>query len=213
MKTIRRLTLCALFCVGCIGWGSVRAATPKRVDIQRVTLERQLTWDATLIRVTALDDEGATVTYSGLANYILPTLYDCHYCSMPTSFNTNAFNSFQLDFASGQDRSGVFSFLEGESDPITVPATILRKPAYFTRTGTASFKAKFTFSDITGLVAYDDDVDLVGTYSVEFGHVLAFDGHRIVFHKILYDLRQPENCFRPITRARSSLILDCRVGR
>lgn len=69
----------------------------------------------------------------------------------------------------------------------------LRKPAYFTRTGTASFKAKFRFSDITGLIAYDDDVDLVGTYSAEFGHVPAFDGHRISFHKIFYDLSQPAN--------------------
>lgn len=192
MKTITRYVLFPLVAVWFFGLAEARAAVPMRIDIKSVTIERNAIWTASLIKIKALDDAGVEVNYSGLANYILPNLYDCRPCNMPTSFDTNAFNGFQLDF--GQDRHAAFALLEGQADPLTVPATVLRKPQTFFRVGQASFKAKFTYRETNGdVITYDDDVELVGTYSAEFGHVPVFDGRRISFHRIFFDLRVPSN--------------------
>lgn len=186
-----RSTSLIIFMLTVLCFGSLASAqAPKRIDIRSVTIEHRVNWDTSIVLIKAVDEDGIELTYGGQANYIL-NLYECRPCSMPTSFGTNNFNNFQLDF--GQDTHGNFSLLTGQSDLLTIPATILRKPATFSRTGAASFQAKFAYSDLHGLLAYDDDVELSGTYTAEFGHVPIYDGHRISFHKIFYDLRQPVN--------------------
>jgi hypothetical protein len=191
MLPLPRHILFAAFAVLLFGVGVSRAATPIRVDIKRVTIEHGANWDATIIRVTAVTESGAEVIYGGQGSYFLNVLESCQPCSMPTSFVTDSFQPGNLNF--GQDTHGSFELLAGQSDPVTVPATILRKPSVFFRTGAASFKAKFTYSDLHGLIAYDDDVDLVGTYSIEFAHQPFWNGHRISFHRFFFDLQQPAN--------------------
>lgn len=77
---------------------------------------------------------------------------------------------------------------------MTLPATILRKPRQFTRTGAARLTGKLEFEGLNGIIVMvDHEVVLQGSYVIEFSNDYSRDGRNVSFRRITYTLDQVVN--------------------
>jgi hypothetical protein len=188
---MRKLTLFSLVTLAIVfSLASITASAgeAQRIDVKRLTFEYRFGWGNTAFRVEAVDEAGAPVTFSGLGSYYVP-FDDCAPCSIPFTFSTDSMHGFYLDF--GQENHGEWQILSGHSEPLVLPPTIRRKPEHFSRTGTAEVHAKFAYKHQNEVLAYDDDVVLIGGYQADFGNANYLDGRKFNFYRIVYTLTQP----------------------
>lgn len=89
--------------------------------------------------------------------------------------------------------SGRFTITSAYSDPLKLWMTNTpRKPDSFSRTGNAGFHASFHFTAQDGSEFFDDNVDLAGSYTIDFRWTPWMSGRRIHFTKLAFDLKKPE---------------------
>lgn len=171
---------------------AVTQAAPLRIDIQSVTIEAKSNWLQPTVSIVALDEAGNQVTYGGAGSFVV-SLVGLGPVPLPRTVSTNFLHGNQVGYGS-VTRWAYFTLTEGHSDPITLYPTTPRKPETFIRTGAAGCRGKFEYYvEFQGLVAYDDDVVLEGSYQAFLSNRNYMDGRKIELTRMLYVLTKPEN--------------------
>lgn len=171
---------------------AANGATPLRIDIQSVTIEARTVWLQPAVRIVALDEAQNQVTYSGAGSFVV-SMIGAGPFSISRTISTDCLRGTQVGYSSAVSW-GFFTITEGHSDPIGLFATTPRKPESFIRTGSAGLRGRFEYwTEQQGLVAFDDDVVLEGSYQAFLSNRNFMDGRNVELTRMLYTLKKPES--------------------
>lgn len=188
-KKIGFFTLALLFLTQMIS-----AQQPETIDVKTYTIYKEANWTSAYFVLTAVNSSGETVTYSGAGNYIAYPMMSCSPCNMPNTFSSNGFfsESFGVSYNWAFDSSARLYVTSVETEPIVLSPTILRKRQKITKEGAVSVRGRFEVNVPGRIVAFDNDVNLTGTYSATFNQVNYLPGRKIFYTGISYNLKQAQ---------------------
>jgi hypothetical protein len=170
---------------------TVKAQQHSPIDIKSLTLSFKRNSTEGQFSLRAINSSQNEVVYAGQGGYSLP-LFNCVPCNLPNSFNSNGFqrgSGFQ--FSWGFDKLVYFYVSEVKSDVIVLRPTVRRKPRLFSFSGRTEIHGRVEIRDNTNtIVAFDNEVKLEGSYTVNFLNNNSLDGRKVEFSQISYSLNQ-----------------------
>lgn len=191
-----RLSIClpAIF-VLVLAAAPLQGQEPQQIDVRTITLSYHAFNTDSITRVEGVNEANQPIIYGGRSNYQLLMLFSCNPCRIPNTFNTNGFggtSNVTFGFSWAFDREAYLYLSEIEIEPLVLPATILRKPRLFSRSGAVRLKGKLEVIGINNtLVAVDHEIALEGRYKVDFSNDYVTDQRSVNFNNFAITLDRP----------------------
>ena len=188
---IKPVIIIAIFVFGVVS--PVLASSPEQIDVRTLSASYSANSSDAYFQISAQRQNGLQISYGGPGNLRLMQLSSCYPCQMPSTFDSNGFQS-GFQFRWGPDRVAYFYADYSVSDTIGVSPRENTKLRSIEVAGRTTIHGRLEIRDQNTTIAVDNDVTLIGQYRSLFWPTALTSARRAIqFVRIEYLLTQPTN--------------------